>query len=237
MSGGCSSINEKHYFGTIPDTGSDDPSELVNIFRLTVTGNTAFANVRYLAGRYDERAVELFLNEVKSRDYKESDGTNHGPDVIFNLRCSTQDKTETEVDECKQSYKEALKVVPLKPNTADSGLDSFVIIMSSNADAIAETIGAFSENTSVIQSLNYLINRDTFEAEKTIEATMPFMIAEKTATLNSLSASFNSLTTQQNKSTETELAILQSIAIALKPESSTSFTNIDEAKQWFSTVE
>ena len=61
---GCgTSFRENHYFSS----ASDNPSRegKTNYFRVTVDGWAAFSAARYVSGYYDERAIDLFFNEVK----------------------------------------------------------------------------------------------------------------------------------------------------------------------------
>src|SRR5690348_16710028 len=59
---GCASVVDRHHFATVDaQTG-----EIINIFRVTVRGDAQLANARYISGYYDQRAVDLFFNQVRS---------------------------------------------------------------------------------------------------------------------------------------------------------------------------
>src|SRR5205085_4768807 len=60
---GCvSGFKETHYFrATDRRTG-----ETVNYFRLTVSGKDGGTASRFVAGLYDERAVNYFFNEIRT---------------------------------------------------------------------------------------------------------------------------------------------------------------------------
>src|SRR5437870_2376680 len=58
---GCASFHEEHYFVTKDRAGTP-----VNFFRVRVSGNTGLSRMRYVSGFYDERAVDLYFNEVKN---------------------------------------------------------------------------------------------------------------------------------------------------------------------------
>jgi len=60
-SGGLNPSLTDYYFAIDPRT-----NQVINIFRVTVHGNAEMANVRYISGFYDQRAVDLFFNETRS---------------------------------------------------------------------------------------------------------------------------------------------------------------------------
>ncbi|HTU61038.1 MAG TPA: hypothetical protein VMF89_21440, partial [Polyangiales bacterium] len=116
--GGCSAmVREEHYFATYAK--SDSPHEPRNFFRLEITGASTFSNARYIAGFYDPRAVDLFFNELKPQS---SDRT------LFSANL--------------QLPGESTVLTPLSPG--DRG--TYVMVLSTNADAIADAIGSFSES-------------------------------------------------------------------------------------------
>ncbi len=236
LTGCAASVDEKHYFAAVGRPTAENPAGIVNIFRLKVNAKTGLANARYIAGTYDERAVDFFFNEVKSEDYKPSGGLGFGPDKIFPLTCPTKDDSNTEKDECKEAYQQAIKVIPLSPNTPDDDFSAFVIILSTNANAIAETIGAIAESEVAIQSVNYLINKDTFESAERFKAEKALLNRERNALVEDLTARFAKLESDESPNSRSEMAILRAIAIALEPDKQISFDTTKEADAWFSTV-
>jgi len=235
LASGCAVVSEKHYFASVTQPTAANPTGIVNIFRLRVHANTGMANVRYIAGTYDERAVDFFLNEVKAKDYTNKDSTGH-VDPVFRLNCPIKDDPATDKDECLESYQEAIRLVPLSGDADDLDGSAFVIILSTNANAISETIGAIAENDIAIRSVNYLLNRDTFEAAKTLETLKVYHEAERKAVLDTLSGQFEGYGDHDAQGTERELTILKTIAVALAPDEAITFNDIGEAKAWFSTV-
>jgi hypothetical protein len=136
---GCASqVQERHYFATFsePAPGTRVPTQF---FRVSVDGSSTFANSRYLTGYFDERAVSLFFNELK--------GSSSGK--LF-LDDQKNPGTDTK----------------LTPLNAPAGEGAFVLIMSTNADSIANTIGSFAESQVVADSLTRVLNKDRFR-EKT----------------------------------------------------------------------
>ena len=239
----CSArIHEQHYFATVAEgnlgKSPTGDSEIINIFRLDIRAGGSFSNIRYIAGNYDERAVDFFFNEVHSENYTPNLS---GPTKIFDPNCPDKGKDGIAMseEECQAYYKKSLKLYPLVSggdgSTPTKPLKGFVIILSSNAEAIAETIGAFSESTIAIQSMNYLLNKDTFEEEARVKAVEATVNSERAAVSKSLKGHFDSFVAQNATDTIGELAILQSLAVALAPEDAISFTDIGEAKLWFTT--
>lgn len=234
---GCASVNEKHYMGAFTTATPDNPSGLVNVFRINIDGDAGLSNVRYIAGTYDERAIDFFLNEVKSDDYAPSDKLKFGKRLL-NLTCPTKDDKPLSQEDCKKAYEDALTVSPLASDGSGGSFDSFVIIFSTNADAIAETIGAISENTVAIQSVNYLLNKDTYEEAAVINNLKSVKALSRKATVDTLSTLFSTAYAADPNNTDTlELNILRTIAIGLDPERNASFTTLDEAKIWFASLD
>src|SRR5438132_3275792 len=62
VSGCVTTFHEDHYF----QSASSRSGHATNYFRLQVDGWAAFSSARYISGYYDERAVDLFFNEIKT---------------------------------------------------------------------------------------------------------------------------------------------------------------------------
>jgi hypothetical protein len=145
-------IREKHYFAAFTDAGLG-AREPVQFYRVRVEGTTSFSNTRYLTGYFDERAVSLFFNEIKApSDQKLFDDARAVPGL----------PTGT-------------KLTPLSP-TPENG--AFVLIMSTNADAVASAIGSFAESQAVADAMTRLLNRDRVRAKVAGDATLAVHKAE-----------------------------------------------------------
>jgi hypothetical protein len=162
---GCAAtVHENHYFAAFKET-APNVREPVQFYRLTVDGNAQFANTRYLTGYFDERAVSLFFNEMRS---------------------STSSSTKLFDDNMKLPGADAgTRITPLSPA---AGEGAFVLIMSTNADAIAGTIGAFAESQVVADSLTRMLNRDRFLAKAQSDARLSVQKAEATALVTQVEA-------------------------------------------------
>jgi hypothetical protein len=147
LTGGCSTtVSEQHLFATYRPGEPDRP---VNFFRLSVNGGASFSNARYVAGYYDERAIDLFFNEMKAPDKQR----------IFDATIKPPG------DDASEKFR------PLSPTPANG---AFLLIMSTNADDIADTIGSFAESQIVAQALTQLVNKDRIKdkARSDVELTI-----------------------------------------------------------------
>ena len=162
---GCAAtIHENHYFAAYKET-APNVREPVQFYRLTVDGDSHFANTRYLTGYFDERAVSLFFNELRSSS---ASGSKLFDD---NMKLPGADPST--------------RITPLSPTPGEG---AFVLIMSTNADAIAGTIGAFAESQVVADSLTRMLNRDRFLAKTQSDARLSVQKAEATALVTRLEA-------------------------------------------------
>lgn len=218
---GCgATFQERHHFATI----DKQTNEIMNIFRVTVKGDVQMANARYMAGFYDERAVDLFFNEVKANDL-----TTKGVGPIFTLPDCTG-KTEAE---CTAIRNARLSTVPIGSSTQPNG--AFVMILSTDADAIAGTIGAFSENETVVGSAMYLATRSTREDAAAIGARAATVKNSRKAAAAELTSLFTSAETAATPQARENvyLAILKAAAAGVAPDAAPVFTNLAEAQAWF----
>ena len=206
---GCSTVvQENHYFAAFKDNGSGG-RDAVQFYRVSVDGNSQFANTRYLTGYFDERAVSLFFNELKSpTNQKLFDDAM----VLPGAPAGT-------------------KFTPLSPS-AENG--AFVLIMSTNADAIASTIGSFAESQVVADALTRLLNRDRFLAKSQSDAHLSVDKAKATALLAQLTAHTQAATT----ATTSELAAAsyrRALTVLAQPLGyrGPEFDTLAKARDWF----
>lgn len=207
LAGCATTVAENHYFAAFKDK-PDGNREPVQFYRLSVDGNSQFTNTRYLTGYFDERAVSLFFNEIKApANQKLFDDT-----MVLPGSGGT-------------------KITPLSP-TAENG--AFVLIMSTNADAIANTIGSFAESQVVADSLTRLLNRDRFLAKTQSDAKLSINKAEATSLVAQVTAH-----TQAATSAATSELAAASYRRALTALAQTlgyrgpEFTSLERARDWF----
>lgn len=201
---GCgANIREHHFFATYATEDSGTPT---NFFRLNVEANTSFTNARYVAGYYDERVVDLFFNELKPAT----------PPALF-----PADAKDPGSDE---------KIRPLTP--AD-GRGRFVMILSTNADSIANTIGALTENQAAMEALNALTNKTQIERMQRDSADAPGLKAAAAATVTQLEALASTLSDASDAAAAQATLLRMVNTLAIAAGNRTPFSSIDQAKVWF----
>lgn len=203
--GGCASFNETHYFvHTTSDNGK-------NYLKLQVIGSTAMSSARYVSGYFDPQAIDLYFNEMR--------GINQdSPDRYLIKNADGTAPTSTK---------------PLVGYSLDSGKPhgDLVMILSTNATAVTDTIGAFSESNSAAQAISYLVNRPMIERYQTAHAQATVEQRQRVATknqLNSLVAALGS--SSADASDQYVLEILNVIANALGHTS--GFVDYQSAADW-----
>lgn len=208
LAGCAATVHENHFFAAFKDGVEGAPREAVQFYRLRVDGDAQFANARYLSGYYDERAVSLFFNELQ------------GPK---NAKLFDDNQT--------LPGSGGTKIQPLNP-TAGEG--AFVLIMSSNADSIANAIGSFAEAQVVADAMTRMLNKDRFQAKVLSDAKVTVVKAEATALVLRIEAA----TQAASRSDKGALAVdnyrraLTALAQGLGY-SGPEFATLSEAQTWF----
>lgn len=208
LAGCASTVKENHYFAAFKET-APGVREPVQFYRLTVQGNAEFTNARYLTGYFDERAVSLFFNELRSpTNAKLFDDT-------IKLPGATEDS----------------KLQSLSP-TPENG--AFVLILSTNADAIANAIGSFAESQVISDAMTRMLNKDRFQAKAQSDARLSVQKIEATALVARIDAQAAAAKTAPTgaEATVSYLRMLTALAQGLDytgPE----FSNLAEAQAWF----
>lgn len=207
MTGCTASVQEQHYFASF-NKMSDTPTKPVNFYRLNVCGSAWFSSARYLAGFYDERAVDLFFNEMRS-DKKDK-------------------STLFKVDLKEPGTNDAFK--PLSPSP---GNGAFVLIMSTSADSIANAIGSFAESEVVAEAITNLVAKDKIKEKINSDAAVTVEVSRGKAIESQLNKLLEDATTQTDAkaSQKAYLRILSVLGRALGYDN--SFTSFAEARKWF----
>jgi hypothetical protein len=222
---GCqAAFTDRHHFATVnPAT-----NEIINIFRVTVRGSAQMANARYISGYYDQRAVDLFFNETRSTDLTGNLSARGGEPIFRVANCAGM----TDV-QCTAAQDRELRMVPIGSDAGRQG--AFVLILSTSADAVAGTIGAFAENETVMQSAMYLATRSTREQAAAISARSGILGNTRQAAISELDALFTAAGTAANDADRTRayLEILRAAAAGLEPSAAPSFQTVQEARAWF----
>lgn len=199
-------FNEVHYFTSVGQAGDGKPT---NYFRLTINGKASFAKTRYVSGYYDERAVDLFFNELKT-----TPGTVEDIAKIF-------------IDNQKDPGTEDL-VKPLSPTPQNGTL---VMLFSTNANSVANAIGSFAESHAVADAITNLVNRDAIVAARRNSALASNRTREATAISNELKALFDELdTTDREELNRGYMRILNAIGNHIEP--GVRFADFKDADSW-----
>ena len=204
-------FGEKHYFQAVDKEGN-----VSNYFRLKVEGYASFSSARYVSGYYDERAVDMFFNEMKVSPTP-AEATSVG--TIFK---DNQVSPGTEQ-----------KITPL--NSPDEH-GAFLMILSTNASSVTKTIGQFAENQIVAEAVTNLANRDLIRSKmKSSEA----FVSATNATADELEDLFelipNNDAPDPAETQRSFLRILNAIAQSMDSEQE-QFKTFAEAEEWYSSI-
>ncbi|MBI5716991.1 MAG: hypothetical protein HZC37_04805 [Burkholderiales bacterium] len=205
---GCSAIvHERHYFAAFRDN-PEGMREPVQFYRLTVDGHTYFSNTRYLTGYFDERALSLFFNEIKAPANQR----------LFD-------------DAMVLPGSGGTKLQPLSPTQDDA---AFVMIMSTNADAVASTIGSFAESQAVADAVTRMLNRDRVLAKDKSDATLAVDKARASALVSQVQAqaAAASAAGSGREAARSYLRALTALARGLGYDGA-EFTGTEGARMWF----
>ncbi len=223
----CARIHETHYF----QQSLADGSGRANYFRLEVSGHAYFSAARYIAGFYDERAIDLFFNEVKSGDAAAKDRQNAEegtgtPTKSIIRPLFTADATLPGTDEV---------VKPLK----GPGEGTFLMLFSTNATAVADAIGQFAENQLAADALTNIVNRSTIQSFSDRQEGAEQRLAGVPALKAELDALFELVPKGADPPVPaTERAMLRILnALARALGHTGSFASINEASGWFAALQ
>lgn len=108
-----------------------------NYYRIKINESSFASKARYMSGFYDEKALDKYFSEMSQP--KESDSTKAS--AVSFLNPSSDGTDQLRIDSNKK----------------------FVMILSSNSNAVSEQIGAFAENEQILESIARLSNKDKVE--------------------------------------------------------------------------
>jgi hypothetical protein len=208
---GCTGFSQVYHFQSAP--ASDG---VPNFFRVKVEGDAQTARARFLAGFYDERAVDLYFNEVKSGNGE--------------IRKLLEDNQKEPGD----------AGVVIKPLSPDAMRGSFVMIFSTNPKAVADTIGSFAESQLVAEALTNLLNKKEVEAARLLTAAQGSQDAVTTALASELAALVPAAPAEgtappsKEALTRTYLRVLE--VISRQSGGPASFADLAAAKAWLATL-
>ncbi|MBL8300014.1 MAG: hypothetical protein JNN30_16870 [Rhodanobacteraceae bacterium] len=155
---GCATFSEVHFFASGPNAETER-----NYFRLKISGNARFSSARYISGYYDERAVDLFFNEMRGSSVCDGDcktAPEPDPDKKVILHNENYDK---------YSGRDSSggKITPLDPDQHGT----LVMILSTNANVISDTIGTFAQSNILADSVARMQHSHTLDRADLISTT------------------------------------------------------------------
>ncbi len=175
---GCrASLRETHIF-QVTRPGATMP----NFLKIEVNGYAAMGNARFVAGYYDERAVDLFFNEIRPK----------APDAppIPSL-CA---RPETPGAACTGAE-----------TTDDTTHGAYLMIFSTNAAAVSDVIGQFAENQLVADALTTWLHKDEIREQRARTASAAAYVRAQQSTVDLLGATLGKDTTGTKANAEREL--------------------------------
>ena len=186
-----------------------------NYFRVEVKTNALMTKSTYSSGFYDERALDIFLNE-------QSTSTDN----------SVSEVTTTEVADAEPNEKSKKSANIQTVNS--QGV--YAYIFSTNADAIASTIGAFAENQVVADHIVALLNRGKLERMAEEDLRIEMGLSQSSSVRAELEALVNAIPDDQSAAPNgTVLSsyynLLNAIARALG--SNKRFDSLESAREFF----
>lgn len=201
---GCTSFSQTYHFQS-GSSGGGQP----NFFRVKVEGNAQTAKARFLAGFYDERAVDLYFNEIKST-------TNGDLRKLF-----------------ENNHKAPGEDTTIKPLTPEQGRGTFVMFFSTDPKAVADTIGNFAESQVVADALTNILNKREVEAARMLTAGRSVGDLSATAIADELAALLPSDTGTPPTPAVLERGYRRALeAISSQTGGPQSFADLAAAKAW-----
>ena len=210
---GCATqFGEDHYYQSLSADPVTNETKPTNFYRLRVKGGAYFSSARYVSGYYDERAVDIFFNEIKLKPTGAGDSG-----TLFSE--NMKDPGSQEV------------IKPLSPNDQHG---AFVMVLSTNASAVTNAIGQFAENQVVADAVTNLANQDVIRQLRGAEPAPQFEKEQAKALSTQIDNLFDLVPEGQNPDLQqTQRALLRILnTIARAKGKGAPITSFADAKKW-----
>jgi len=204
---GCASFHETHYFVQTANNG-----KAKNYLRLQVDGSTALSSARYVSGYFDPQAIDLYFNEMRGVDPSSPDRYLIPSDVA-----KVAASRETAVG------------YSLNSQTAHGDL---VMILSTNATAVTDTIGAFSESNTAARAVSNLINKPLLDRYRAEQVQSEIDGRRQAAVKDHLNNLVVALQTASSANSENYVLEILNV-IATQFGRTSTFSDYPEAVKWF----
>jgi hypothetical protein len=208
----CQAGHELHYF-----------KQGKNYFRISVDEKAFLSSSRYTSGYYDEDAVDKYFGEI------------HRPDSTG--RIIPLKKTSTSTDSsAHQSDNENKKTESVQESLQNTKL---VLILSTDATAVADQIGSLAENEQTLETIARLTHKGTIDQNNKLKGDLQ-LIDQKNKSIAQMGDAFiggitidstGNARSQQNKVKTSLLAFINSLASTMGHK--VPFANLTEAQQWY----
>lgn len=185
-----------------------------NYFRVEVSSNAFMTGSSYSSGLYDERALDIFLNEH---------GTNSS-DSVNEVKVPSKKDYKTKEDGKKNKTAQPLK---------STGV--YAYIFSTDADDISNTIGAFADNQVVADHIVALLNQDKLEKMQEEDLRIEMNLAQSASVFKELQDLVAEIPVDQPTSSNPNLSSYYSLlnAIARALGSNRRFESFESAREFF----
>lgn len=197
-------VKEVHYFASYDSNGK--PTEF---FRLTVSGSAQMSGAKFQSGYYDERALDLFFNQIGADGKAPDNGKNI-------LRCPAEGSCD-------------LSLASLNPDEHGA----YMLILSTDADAVANAVGTFAGNEAVAEAVTNMVNKDAIKQHRKASAA----VDRQTARGGRTAAGFRALQAQAAAAPDgpsAQTAYLRALGLlAHYLGGDGAFSSMAEAKAWF----
>lgn len=176
-----------------------------NYYRLQIKGHAFLTSSRYLSGNFDEEAVNNYFGEI-----------GQPKDAKFGNNTSRQPSTNS--------------IVPIgKENQGKK----FVLLLSTNSDAISSAFGNFVESKETQKEIARIINRDKLEELDQLKAEEEVNQKRRAKLLSLAEAYLNSITDSEPKEAINIKLLAYLNATADYFGRTQNFKTVAEAKTWF----
>ncbi|MEO1097581.1 MAG: hypothetical protein AAFX57_07485 [Bacteroidota bacterium] len=183
----CQSSRELHYF-----------KQGDNYYRLRINQAAIFSSSRYMAGYYDERAVDNYFGEISRPDSAK----------VANAKLETV--TDAEISKHKK----------------------LILLLSTNADVVADQISNFAQNEETLELIARLANKDKVELNAELKNEISTIEQENTGLIKAGQEYLGTLDLN-NIPTSKNYLLAFIIHIAAIRGRKNGFTTWDEAKNWY----
>lgn len=181
---------------------ADAQGHPINYYRISVSGNTFLSSSRYLSGYFDEKAVDAYFDQIVQPEK-----------ALFRDQASTDGGS-------------------VQPLSADLKNRKLVLLLSSNSDVIAQQIGQFANNQTVMADLTRLVYRDNIKEAREAQIASDLQQARGKALADIGTSIITGLAENADKLTAETNLLFYANRLASEFGNMTSFKTLDEARIW-----